>query len=176
MQSAVRSKVKARCPTSRQRQTGAGRTASRRPSIATATPSSACSVASRTSAASPLATTGWPTTSSLLYALPPPSATGYESGPVGDAAFVARPHVATGVMKAAIDAESLADALAAKPGDVAAALQHYDKERQPYGAALVTRGRHIGAYFADRGSNREQRIETLMREYGAAGLVHEQPI
>jgi 2-polyprenyl-6-methoxyphenol hydroxylase-like FAD-dependent oxidoreductase len=95
---------------------------------------------------------------------------------VGDAAFVARPHVATGVMKAAIDAESLADALAAKPGDVAAALQHYDKERQPYGAALVTRGRHIGAYFADRGSNREQRIETLMREYGAAGLVHEQPI
>ena len=37
-------------------------------SIATATPSSACSVASRTSGASPLATTGWPTTSSPLYA------------------------------------------------------------------------------------------------------------
>ena len=38
---------------------------------------------------------------------------------IGDAAFVARPHVATGVMKAAIDAESLADALAASGGDVA---------------------------------------------------------
>ena len=95
---------------------------------------------------------------------------------VGDAAFVARPHVATGVMKAAIDAESLADALAASSGDVAAALQRYDQERRPYGAALVTRGRHIGAYFADRGGDRQQRIETLMREYGAAGLVHDQAI
>ena len=37
---------------------------------------------------------------------------------VGDAAFVARPHVATGVMKAAIDAESLAEALAGSGGDV----------------------------------------------------------
>jgi 2-polyprenyl-6-methoxyphenol hydroxylase-like FAD-dependent oxidoreductase len=95
---------------------------------------------------------------------------------VGDAAFVARPHVATGVMKAAVDAESLADALAGSGGDVAAALARYDRERQPYGAALVTRGRHIGAYFADRGGDRQQRIETLMREYGAAGLVHDQAI
>jgi 2-polyprenyl-6-methoxyphenol hydroxylase-like FAD-dependent oxidoreductase len=95
---------------------------------------------------------------------------------VGDAAFVARPHVASGVMKAAIDAESLADALAGSGGDVAAALGRYDHERQPYGAALVTRGRHIGAYFAERGGDRRQRIETLMREYGAAGLVHDQAI
>jgi 2-polyprenyl-6-methoxyphenol hydroxylase-like FAD-dependent oxidoreductase len=36
---------------------------------------------------------------------------------VGDAAFVARPHVASGVMKAALDAEALADALAASPDD-----------------------------------------------------------
>jgi 2-polyprenyl-6-methoxyphenol hydroxylase-like FAD-dependent oxidoreductase len=70
---------------------------------------------------------------------------------VGDAAFVARPHVATGVMKAAIDAESLAGALAISGGGVPAALKRYDHERQPYGAALVTRGRHIGAYFANRG-------------------------
>ena len=95
---------------------------------------------------------------------------------VGDAAFVARPHVATGVMKAAIDAESLADALAGSGGDVAAALERYNDERQPYGAALVARGRHIGAYFAARGGDRQQRIETLMREYGAAGLVHDQAI
>jgi 2-polyprenyl-6-methoxyphenol hydroxylase-like FAD-dependent oxidoreductase len=95
---------------------------------------------------------------------------------VGDAAFVARPHVATGVMKAAIDAESLANALVGTGGDVAAALARYDRERQPYGVALVTRGRHIGAYFADRGGDRQQRIETLMGEYGAAGLVHDQTI
>ncbi len=95
---------------------------------------------------------------------------------VGDAAFVARPHVASGVMKAAIDAESLADALAASGGDVAAALALYDKERQPHGAALVARGRHIGAYFTERSGDRRQRIETLMREYGAAGLVHDQAI
>jgi 2-polyprenyl-6-methoxyphenol hydroxylase-like FAD-dependent oxidoreductase len=95
---------------------------------------------------------------------------------VGDAAFVARPHVASGVMKAAVDAESLADALAGSGDDVAAALARYDHERQPYGAGLVTRGRHIGAYFADRGGDRRQRIETLMREYGAAGLVQDQAI
>ena len=77
-------------------------------------------------------------------------------------------------MKAAIDAESLADALTANGGDVAAALERYNAERQPYGAALVTRGRHIGALFRDRGGDRQQRIETLMREYGAAGLVRDQ--
>jgi 2-polyprenyl-6-methoxyphenol hydroxylase-like FAD-dependent oxidoreductase len=94
----------------------------------------------------------------------------------GDAAFVARPHVATGVMKAAIDAESLAGALAANGHDVAPALEQYNAERQPYGAALVTRGRHIAGYFADRGGDRQNRIETLMREYGAAGLVDDRAI
>ncbi len=40
----------------------------------------------------------------------------------------------------------------------------------------MTRGRQIGAYFAERGGDRRQRIETLMREYGAAGLVHDKAI
>jgi 2-polyprenyl-6-methoxyphenol hydroxylase-like FAD-dependent oxidoreductase len=95
---------------------------------------------------------------------------------IGDAAFVARPHVATGVMKAAFDAQSLADALAAGGRDVAAALARHDGERQPYGAWLVARGRHIGGYFEARDLEPRRRIETLMREYGAAGLVHDQPI
>ena len=95
---------------------------------------------------------------------------------VGDAAFVARPHVATGVMKAAIDAESLADALVGTAATSRPALERYNSERQPYGAALVARGRHIGAYFAARGGDPRQRIETLMREYGAAGIVRDQPI
>ena len=95
---------------------------------------------------------------------------------VGDAAFVARPHVATGVMKAAIDAESLVEALSASAGDVPGAWSDTIDERQPYGAALVARGRHIGAYFAARNGEHGQRIETLMREYGAAGLFSDQAI
>jgi 2-polyprenyl-6-methoxyphenol hydroxylase-like FAD-dependent oxidoreductase len=94
---------------------------------------------------------------------------------IGDAAFVARPHVASGVMKAAIDAESLADALAGG-GGVHTALDRYNATRQPYGAALVARGRHIGGYFASRDGDPRQRIETVMREYGAAGLVGGEPI
>lgn len=95
---------------------------------------------------------------------------------IGDAAFVARPHVATGVMKAAVDAESLVEALSASAGDVPAGLQRYNDERQPYGASLVARGHHIGAYFADRDGDPRQRIETLMREYGTAGIVRDQAI
>jgi 2-polyprenyl-6-methoxyphenol hydroxylase-like FAD-dependent oxidoreductase len=95
---------------------------------------------------------------------------------IGDAAFVARPHVATGVMKAAVDAESLVAALSASIGDVPAGLDRYNDERQPYGASLVARGRHIGAYFAAGHGEPRRRIETLMREYGAAGLVRDQPI
>ena len=95
---------------------------------------------------------------------------------VGDAAFVARPHVASGVMKAAVDAETLVDVLAANSGDVAAALARYNLERQPYGTALVGRGRHIGTYFTVRDGDPRQRMETLMREYGAAGIVRDQPI
>jgi 2-polyprenyl-6-methoxyphenol hydroxylase-like FAD-dependent oxidoreductase len=93
---------------------------------------------------------------------------------IGDAAFVARPHVASGVMKAALDAEALADALAAL--DVPAALERYNAQRQPYGAWLVARGRHIGSYFEARGDDPQSRIGTLMREYGSAGLVRDQPI
>ena len=95
---------------------------------------------------------------------------------IGDAAFIARPHVATGVMKAAIDAESLVAALSAGAGDVSAGLERYNGERQPYGASLVARGRHIGGYFTARHNEPRRRIETVMREYGGAGIVADQPI
>lgn len=95
---------------------------------------------------------------------------------VGDAAFVARPHVATGVMKAALDAQVLADALADAGVDLAAGLARYRNERLPYGAWLVARGRHIGGHFDTRGGHRMQRIEALMREYGAAGVVRGEAI
>jgi len=93
---------------------------------------------------------------------------------LGDAAFVARPHVATGVMKAALDAQSLVDAIA--NGGIDAGLSRYDAERCRFGRWLVERGRHIGHAIAARDGNPRQRIETLMREYGAAGMVNETPI
>jgi 2-polyprenyl-6-methoxyphenol hydroxylase-like FAD-dependent oxidoreductase len=98
---------------------------------------------------------------------------------VGDAAFVARPHVASGVMKAAVDAETLTDSLAvavAADGDTVAALQRYNDDRQPYGAWLAERGRHIGAAIMARDIEPQLRIEILMHEYGSAGLVRDQAI
>jgi 2-polyprenyl-6-methoxyphenol hydroxylase-like FAD-dependent oxidoreductase len=65
---------------------------------------------------------------------------------IGDAAFVARPHVGMGVTKAMEDAAALVDALDAA-ADVDAALAAFDSRRRPYGAAIVARGRDLGAYL-----------------------------
>ena len=93
---------------------------------------------------------------------------------LGDAAFVARPHVGTGVTKAARDAECLADALAADP-DPAAAIVSFDRERRAFGSALVARSRELGAYLEARArgsaSAAPQDPETVLREYGAAGSL-----
>jgi 2-polyprenyl-6-methoxyphenol hydroxylase-like FAD-dependent oxidoreductase len=59
---------------------------------------------------------------------------------LGDAAFVARPHVAAGVTKAVLDAQSLVDALAASPGDLDRGLALYHREQQEFGGRLVARG------------------------------------
>jgi 2-polyprenyl-6-methoxyphenol hydroxylase-like FAD-dependent oxidoreductase len=64
---------------------------------------------------------------------------------LGDAAFVARPHVGAGVTKAALDAVCLADTIAANEGDLNAALACYDRERQRFGRWVVNRGRQLGA-------------------------------
>ena len=63
---------------------------------------------------------------------------------VGDAAFVARPHVGMGTTKAAGDARALADHLA-RHDDIDAALAAYGAERLAYGQRVVRRGRHLGA-------------------------------
>jgi 2-polyprenyl-6-methoxyphenol hydroxylase-like FAD-dependent oxidoreductase len=65
---------------------------------------------------------------------------------LGDAAFVARPHVAAGVSKAADDAAALADALAATD-DVAAALERFEAARLTIGHRIIERARHLGAYL-----------------------------
>jgi 2-polyprenyl-6-methoxyphenol hydroxylase-like FAD-dependent oxidoreductase len=64
---------------------------------------------------------------------------------IGDAAFVARPHVAAGVSKAADDAAALAAAL--DDEDVEAALQRYEAERLPENNRIIERARHLGAYL-----------------------------
>jgi 2-polyprenyl-6-methoxyphenol hydroxylase-like FAD-dependent oxidoreductase len=98
---------------------------------------------------------------------------------LGDAAFVARPHVATGVMKAALDAQCLTDALAGSR-DLHDALADYEDKRSKFGRWLVERGRHIGAQLvaqpAGDASARRRHIDRIMREYGTAGAVADEAI
>jgi 2-polyprenyl-6-methoxyphenol hydroxylase-like FAD-dependent oxidoreductase len=65
---------------------------------------------------------------------------------MGDAAFVARPHVGMGVTKAAEDALALCEAIA-RHGATPAACQAYQAQRLPPGQAVVTRARALGAYL-----------------------------
>lgn len=65
---------------------------------------------------------------------------------LGDAAFVARPHVGMGVTKAGDDALALAAAIA-RHGATPQALRAYADERVPACAAVVQRGRELGAYL-----------------------------
>ena len=65
---------------------------------------------------------------------------------IGDAAFVARPHVAAGVAKAADDAAALAAALAAQD-EVVPALLRFEAVRRPVGQRIIERARHLGAYL-----------------------------
>jgi 2-polyprenyl-6-methoxyphenol hydroxylase-like FAD-dependent oxidoreductase len=64
---------------------------------------------------------------------------------IGDAAFVARPHVAAGVSKAADDAAALAEAL--NPDAVEPALRRFEAMRLPVGRRIIERARHLGAYL-----------------------------
>src|SRR5262249_30173202 len=93
---------------------------------------------------------------------------------LGDAAFVARPHVATGVTKAALDARCLIDALSAC-ASIDAALAQYERERQPAGRRLVARSRYLGAHLEARAGRApvDRDPERIMREYGAEGVVDE---
>jgi 2-polyprenyl-6-methoxyphenol hydroxylase-like FAD-dependent oxidoreductase len=71
---------------------------------------------------------------------------------LGDAAFVARPHVGMGVTKASLDARCLARSLELAGGDLDAALARYDRLRREFGGWCVRRSRAIGAYIERRES------------------------
>jgi 2-polyprenyl-6-methoxyphenol hydroxylase-like FAD-dependent oxidoreductase len=96
---------------------------------------------------------------------------------LGDAAFVARPHVGAGVTKAALDAACLADALSEAGSDVGAALARYESERRAFGDWMVARSRHLGAWIgaaaaagAQSQAERDRRSVAVMREYLATAV------
>ena len=63
---------------------------------------------------------------------------------IGDAAFAARPHAAAGTAKAAENAWTLAEALAAARDDWRPALEAWSVHQTRLGECLVARARHIG--------------------------------
>ena len=95
---------------------------------------------------------------------------------LGDAAFVARPHVGMGVTKAALDALCLYRSIQIHPGEPDAALARYERLRGEFGRRCVARARRLGAYIEARArpgrgwteEQTDQRPERLMREVAAA--------
>lgn len=87
---------------------------------------------------------------------------------MGDAAFVARPHVGMGVTKAAQDADALTDAIA-QFGATPAALMAYAARRQPAGAAVIQRARQLGAHM--QSPERSRRGVMLETAIDLAGLL-----
>ena len=97
---------------------------------------------------------------------------------LGDAAFVARPHVAAGVSKAALDAAALADALEAE-SDIDAALMRYERERLDFGRRIVAHGRRLGTLLDGKdvpperwtGDDAYRDPRRVLADYGAPHLV-----
>lgn len=86
---------------------------------------------------------------------------------LGDAAFVARPHVGMGVTKAAGDAMALVDALEEAGQDIAPAFAGYEAARRKIGAAVVAHACELGAYLAgrrDEHARRHHSADAVMRE------------
>ena len=82
---------------------------------------------------------------------------------LGDAAFVARPHVGAGVAKAAEDALALADALEAN--DIENGLKQFEAARLPRGNKIIERARRLGAYVqADLKTQAERVYAELHRK------------
>jgi 2-polyprenyl-6-methoxyphenol hydroxylase-like FAD-dependent oxidoreductase len=97
---------------------------------------------------------------------------------LGDAAFVARPHVGMGVTKAALDAESLARTIAEADGDLDIGLAHYEVERRRFGSRIIARARRLGAYLEAQhkpparrtAAERQQDPAVVMREIGSMAV------
>ena len=86
---------------------------------------------------------------------------------VGDAAFVARPHVAAGVSKASDDAAALAAALQAED-NVETALKRFEAARLGENFRIIERARHLGAYLQATQTQEEQ---ARAGQHSTAGAV-----
>jgi len=85
-----------------------------------------------------------------IYDLESPRMTVGRVALIGDAAFVARPHVGAGVSKAAEDALALVQALV-KEVDVTQALARFEEQRLPLNRHIVERARYLGRCIASGG-------------------------
>jgi len=82
----------------------------------------------------------------------------------GDAASVGRPHMGYGVSKAADDARTLAEALAAHD-DVDAGLARFEALRQPIGERVMRHGRKLGTHLGVKLETDEDRaMWTLLQD------------
>lgn len=84
---------------------------------------------------------------------------------LGDAAFVARPHVGLGVTKAAGDAVALIDALGEHADDIDDSLRQFEAARLAFGAAIVAHARLLGLGIgpAERAPGPRQLVDYLRR-------------
>ncbi len=90
-----------------------------------------------------------------IYDLESPKMASGRVALVGDAAFVARPHVGAGVSKAADDAAALVKSLQAETG-VETALRAFEMGRLPENRRIIERARHLGAYLQATRTQEEQ--------------------
>ena len=79
---------------------------------------------------------------------------------IGDAAFVARPHVGAGATKAVEDALALTAALGGG-ADVPAALARFEGERLGMGRRIVEQARRLGSYMQREFANDAERRELM---------------
>ena len=109
-----------------------------------------------------------------IYDLASPSMTYGRVVLIGDAAFVARPHVGMGVTKGAADARALADALSGD--DIEDGLRSFNAKRKPIGDRVFARGRELGAFLNDdfEGALDEKHQNDLLRNTAADHFLHQQ--
>jgi len=92
---------------------------------------------------------------------------GFERAAIlGDAAFVARPHVGAGVAKAAMDAQALVSALQSEES-VPAALRRYEQERLPQDRKIVQQAQRLGSYVRSETpieADRTEELDLIMKE------------
>ncbi|MBV9065508.1 MAG: FAD-dependent monooxygenase [Methylobacteriaceae bacterium] len=90
---------------------------------------------------------------------------------IGDAAFVARPHVGAGVYKAAGDAHALASGLG-DGSDIDAGLCRFEAERLPIGRRIVRFGRYLGHCLRDDFPGEDER-QAAAHHRSPQGIIEE---